>query len=75
MPFTQTFRKGFKRDNVANKGRSHNATAEVQNRAENLNTMVVDMTENVQIPEISFFHLRKCVYFTVVVNWGCNSQP
>lgn len=76
IPFTQIFSKDLKRDDIANKGRrSHKATAQVQNRAENLNTMAMDMTENVQVPEISYFCLRKCVYFIVVINWACKSQP
>lgn len=55
MSITWAILKGFKRD-TGNKGRSHKATAEVQKRAENLNTMAVNMAKNVQIPEISLLH-------------------
>lgn len=68
MPFTQTFWKGFKRDDIGNKGRSHKATAEVPKRAENLNIMVADRTEHGQIPEIALFYLKKKM---CLVHHGC----
>lgn len=45
MSITWTILKGFKGDDIGNKGRNHKATAEVQERAENLNTVAVGMTK------------------------------
>lgn len=63
MPFRQTILKDFKRDDIANKDSSHKATAEVQQREENLNRLWQWRDREGTDLEISFFYLKKTCLF------------